>query len=165
MAVHEILDEIENLVVDARHLVFTNKSLVEENDLVRLVEDLRNELPQELNKAEQIMQDKQAILDAANAESERIITQAKAYAAKLVDENDLVVQAQEKSRAIMQQTQAQEKEIMDKTMQNARQLRSDADNYANQVFDHLIANIGGALEVVQQAKKEINRNQPAQEEK
>ena len=51
MAVNEILDEIENLVVDAKHLLFTNKSLVEENDLVRLVEDLRNELPLELLKA------------------------------------------------------------------------------------------------------------------
>ena len=59
MAVNEILDEIENLVVDAKHLLFTNKSLVEENDLVRLVEDLRNELPLELQKAEQIMQDRQ----------------------------------------------------------------------------------------------------------
>ena len=57
----------------------------------------------------------------------------------------------------MTQTQAQEKEIMEKTMASSQQLRSDADQYANQVFDHLIANVGSALQVVQQAKAELNR--------
>ena len=45
MSVNDILDEIENLVVDGKHIVFTNKSIIEEPDLVRLVDDLRNELP------------------------------------------------------------------------------------------------------------------------
>ena len=44
MSVNDILDEIENLVVDGKHIVFTNKSIIEEPDLVRLVDDLRNEL-------------------------------------------------------------------------------------------------------------------------
>ncbi len=157
MAVNEILNEIENLVVEAKHLLFTNKSLVEENDLVRLVEDLRNELPLELKHAEEIVQEKQAIIDAAQAEAARIMEQAKNYAAKLTDENEIVIQAQEKAKAIMTQTQAQEKEIMEKTMASSQQLRSDADQYANQVFDHLIANVGSALQVVQQAKAELNR--------
>ena len=157
MSVNDILDEIENLVVEAKHLLFTNKSLVEENDLVRLVEDLRNELPLELKHAEEIVQEKQAIIDAAQAEAARIMEQAKNYAAKLTDENEIVIQAQEKAKAIMTQTQAQEKEIMEKTMASSQQLRSDADQYANQVFDHLIANVGSALQVVQQAKAELNR--------
>lgn len=156
MAVNEILDEIENLVVDAKHLLFTNKSLVEENDLVRLVEDLRNELPLELQKAEQIMQDRQNILDEANGEAAKIVEQAKAYAEKLTNESEIVLQAEEKAKTIMQQTQAQEKEIMEKTMQSSQQLRHDADQYANQVFDHLINNVGGALSVIQQAKSQLN---------
>ena len=47
--------------------------------------------------------------------------------------------------------------LMEKTMASSQQLRSDADQYANQVFDHLIANVGSALQVVQQAKAELNR--------
>ncbi len=45
MAVNDILDEIENLVVDARRVVFTNKFSIEEDDLILLVDELRNELP------------------------------------------------------------------------------------------------------------------------
>jgi hypothetical protein len=158
MTVNEILDELENLVVDAKHLLFTNKSIIEETDLVRLVEDLRNELPLELERAAKIMEEKKDILDAANAEAAKIVEQSKAYALKLTDESAVALQAQEKAKTIMEQTQAQEKEIMEKTMQNSQQLRDDADQYANQVFDHLITNVGNALQVVQQAKEELNQD-------
>lgn len=157
MAVDEILDRLENLVVDAKHLLFTNKSIIEENDLVRLVEDLRNELPQELQRAAKVMEDKQKILDAANVEAAKIVEQAKAYAMKLTDESEIVVQAEAKAKTVMEQTQAQEKDIMERTMKNSQQLREEADQYANQVFDHLISSMGNALQVVQQAKDELNK--------
>ena len=157
MAVDEILDRLENLVVDAKHLLFTNKSIIEENDLVRLVEDLRNELPQELQRAAKVMEDKQKILDAANVEAAKIVEQAKAYAMKLTDESEIVVQAEAKAKTVMEQTQAQEKDIMERTMKNSQQLREEADQYANQVFDHLISSMGNALQVVPQAKDELNK--------
>ena len=84
------------------------------------------------------------------------IEKAKKYAAELVDKNEIVMQAEEKAKAIMQQTKEQEREIMEKTMANAKQLRDDADQYANQVFDHLIGNLSNALQVVQQAKDDLN---------
>jgi len=162
MTVNEILDEIENLVVDAKHLLFTNKSIIEETDLIRLVEDLRNELPLELQRAAKVMEDKQKILDGANAEAARIVEQAKAYAMKLTEEEAIVQQAKEKAQTIMAQTQAQEKEIMEKTMKNSQQLQEEADQYANQVFDHLIQSMSGALQVVQQAKDGLNHEKKEQ---
>ena len=161
MAVKDILDSIENLVVESRRMPLLNKSLIDETDLIHLVDELRQELPLELQRAEKILQDKQKILDDAQTEADKILEQAKEYAMKLTDENEIVVQAQEKAKTIMQQTQAQEKDIMDKTMTNAKQLRDDADQYANQVFDHLIANVGSALQVVQQAKADLNSNKEA----
>ncbi len=145
MAVNDILDEIENLVVDARRLVFTNKCIIEEDDLIRLVDDLRSELPQQISKANQVIEDQQHILDQANKEAARIIEQAKDYAMKLTDDSEIV-----------QQAQVQAKEIMEKTIQNSQNLKADSVQYANQVFDHLIANAGNALAVVQQAKAELN---------
>ena len=164
MSVNDILDEIENLVVDGKHIVFTNKSIIEEPDLVRLVDDLRNELPLALQNATQIMQDKDEILTQAKEEATRIVEQAKEYAGKLVDESEIVVQSQDKAKLIMEQAKAQEQEIMEKTMQSSQQLRSDADQYANQVFDHLIANVGNALGVLQQAKAELNRGKETPQE-
>ena len=112
MAVSSILDEIENLVVDGKHIVFTNKSIIEEPDLVRLVDELRSELPLELQRAEQVMQEKDAIIAEAREEAERIVNQAKEYANHLVDESEVVKQSEEKATLIMTQVQAQEQEIL-----------------------------------------------------
>jgi hypothetical protein len=63
---------------------------------------------------------------------------------------------------------------MERTQAQATQLQSDADNYANQVFDQLIAHVsstfqgvrqaeGGlqqALTVLQQAKSQMNQPRP-----
>ena len=157
MAVSNILDEIENLVVDGKHIVFTNKSIIEEPDLVRLIDDLRNELPLELQQAEQVMQDKEAILTEAREEAERIVNQAKEYANHRVDESEVVKQSQEKAALIMEQTKAQEQEILNTAYSTAQQLRTDSSQYANQVFDHLIVSVGNALQVLQQAKDELQR--------
>ena len=164
MSVNDILDEIENLVVDGKHIVFTNKSIIEEPDLVRLVDDLRNELPLELQKAGRIMQDRDSIIAAAREEASGIVEQAKEYAAKLVDESEVVIQSQEKANLIMEQAKAQEQDIMEKTMQNSRQLKENAEQYANQVFDHMISNVSNALSILQQAKEELNRRQVASDD-
>lgn len=159
MAVDEILDEIENLVVDGKHIMFTNKCLIEEQDLMRLIDDLRNELPMELQKANKIMEDRDSIISVARDEATSIVEQAKQIANKMVDESEIVIQSQEKANLIMEQAKAQEQDIMEKTIQNSRQMKENADQYANQVFDHMITNVSNALGILQQAKTELNRYQ------
>ena len=150
MTVSNILDDIENLVVDGRHIVFTNKSIIEEPELIRLVDDLRNELPLELQRAEQVMQEKDTILSDARYEAQRIVEQAKEYANRLVDESSVVKQSQEKATLILTQAQAQEKEIMERTMQTAQQRCDQANQYANQVFDHMLAHLGNSMTTLEQ---------------
>ena len=41
---------------------------------------------------------------------------------------------------------------MERTRQNSRQLQDDADRYANQVFDQLIAHVSNTFQGVQQAQ-------------
>ena len=146
MAVNEILDEIENLVVDARRVVFTNKCIIEEDDLIRLVDDLRKSLPAEIQNAGQVMQERQQILDEAKREANKIVEQAKNYGEKLVVEHEIVKQAQN-----------QASEIMEKTIQNSNELKEDSVKYANQVFDLLLSGMNSTLDVVQQAKADLNQ--------
>ena len=46
---------------------------------------------------------------------------------------------------------------MEQAYRQAYQLRSDASSYANQVFDHLILNVGNALAVLNQAREELQK--------
>lgn len=147
MAIDEILDEIENLVVEARRVPFTNKCVIEDDDLIRLIDDLRSELPQEIQEASRLVQDQQRIIDEAKRDANKILEQAKSYAIKLTNEHEIVKQAQDQSN-----------EIMEKTMQSANELKGDSIKYADEVFKHLIANISNTLTVVQQAHENLNQS-------
>ena len=152
MAVRDTLDQIEALVADASHLPLTAKIVIDEEDLVHLVEELRQELPLELERADEIMREKDKIIKTAQDEAAAIVKQAKQFAEKLLDENDIVVKARERSQTVLTQAKQQEQEIVERTRINARQLQDDADRYANQVFDQLIAHVTSTFQGVQQAQ-------------
>lgn len=157
MSVSTILDDIENLVVDAKRMPLTNSIFISESDLVRLLDNLRQELPNELANAQEIMDSRDEILNQARGESEQIISRAKDTAEQMIDESKIVRESKEKAELIMEQTKAQAKELYETSYQQARQLRLNANNYANQVFDHLILNVGNALEVLKQARDELQK--------
>ena len=152
MAVRDTLNQIEDLVASSSHLWFTDRIMINDNDLIHLVEELRQELPLELERADEIMRERDKIIMSAQQEATNIVNQAKERAAQIVDENDLVVKAREKSQAVMSQAQLQEQEIIERTKQNARELQDNADRYANQVFDQLIAHVTNTFQGVQQAQ-------------
>ncbi|MBQ3971664.1 MAG: ATPase, partial [Selenomonadaceae bacterium] len=77
MSVRDILDKIENLVAGASHVPLSGKCMIDENDLVHLVEELRNDLPNELSQANQIMKDREKILGDAQKEADHIVDEAK----------------------------------------------------------------------------------------
>ncbi len=157
MSVNTILDEIENLVVDGKRIPLTNRSLIDEMELVHLVDNLRQELPNEIQNAHEILDSKDAILNEARVEAEKIISQARDIADQMTDESKIVRESKEKAELIMEQATAQQKEMTELAYQQSRQLRVNANNYASQVFDHLILNVGNVLEVLKQARDELHK--------
>ena len=116
MAVRDTLNQIEDLVASSSHLPFTERIIINDNDLIHLVEELRQELPLEMERADEIMRERDSIIMSAQQEAKNIITQAEQRAAQIVDENDLVIKAREKSQAVLHQAQLQEQEILERTL-------------------------------------------------
>ena len=146
MAVTDTLKKLEDLVADASHLPFSDKALVNDDEIVHLVEELRMDLPKELNRAAEIMQEQEGIIARANEQAKNIVSAAEARANQLLEESEIVIQAKERARELMEQSQA-----------NATRLQSDADAYANQVFEQLIAHVGSTFKGVQQAEAGLNQ--------
>ena len=157
MAVTDTLKKLEDLVADASHLPFSDKALVNDDEIVHLVEELRMDLPKELNRAAEIMQEQEGIIARANEQAKNIVSAAEARANQLLEESEIVIQAKERARAIMQQSQDQARELMEQSQANATRLQSDADAYANQVFEQMIAHVGSTFKGVQQAEAGLNQ--------
>ena len=98
MAVRDTLNKVENLVAGASHLPLTGKALIDEDELSALIDELRNALPQELDRAEQIIRDRESMIQSAQQQAEKIIKDAQRQAERLVDENDIVLKARKNAQ-------------------------------------------------------------------
>lgn len=152
MSIDEILDELEGLLLDAARVPFTNKRVLEEDDIAQLLDHLRESLPSEIVEAKRIMSERQRILDEAQREAQHIVDQAKNYISKLTDENVITKQAQEYAG-----------EIMNQAKQDAQHLQQDAVHYADEVFNHLEAHLERALDVVRQGHVDLHQSTKKQE--
>lgn len=146
MTVEEILEEMENLLLEAARVPFTNKRLIDEDDLGRLIDELREVLPGELMEANRLISERQRILEDAQKEAQGIVDQGKNYIHRLTDENAITRQAQEQANETLQQAQKE-----------ARDLRTDAVTYADDVFSYLEDNLVKALEVVRQGHGQLHQ--------
>ena len=104
MDIIKSIHELEDLVTNSSRLVFTNKCLIEEDKLVRLIDDIRKEWPSALKEAEEITQNRDKIIEDARAEAKNIIEQAKAYAQKKASEDEITLAAQSKAKDILNKT-------------------------------------------------------------
>lgn len=146
MSIEQILEELENMLLEAPRVPFTNKRMIEEDDLARLLDELRESLPGEVREANHIISDRQRILEEAQREAQNIVDQGKNYISKLTDENIITRQAQEQAN-----------EIINQARKAAHELEIDASSYADSVFTHLEKNLEKALEVVRQGHVSINQ--------
>lgn len=171
MAVRDTLNKIEELVASASHLPLTGKALINEDELLKLIEEFRNELPQELGHAENIINERNNIMQMAQVEADKIIKQAEKQAQKLVDENDVVIKAREKAHLLEIQAQREYAEAVANNRTQIQQFQNGVNQYANQVFDQLIANVTNtansvndlemilknAMQVLQQSKAALSQ--------
>lgn len=182
MAIRDVLEDLENLVADAAHVPLSGKCMIDENDLVHLVEELRNTLPTALSQAEDIMTERETIIAKAKSEAEHIIGEAKKEAERRVSNSVIEREARDKARAIMEETEEKSRAIMTEVtekansmvneatekaqalMEEARsrgeeiyreavQKKQDVDAYANQVFNQLINHVTDTYNGVQQAEQ------------
>ncbi len=148
--------ELEDLVTNSSRLVFTNKCLIEEDALIRLIDDIRKQWPSALQEAEEITKNRDKIIEDARIEAKNIIEQAKVYAQKKVSEDEITTAAKERSNDILEKTYKRSEEVRDGSVQ-----------YAEQVFDHMtlyVQNVMNNLQMAKEGLKHIGEEESATDE-
>jgi len=101
MKVLELLDELDEIIEVASSVPVVRKVMVDPNEVTEIVKEIRLELPDEIQQAQWIKNERQRILDEAKAEYEQIISEAKAKADKMVEEDELTLRAKERAEEIL----------------------------------------------------------------
>ncbi|MCI5898545.1 MAG: hypothetical protein SOY83_03915 [Anaerovoracaceae bacterium] len=106
MKVLELLDEIEEIVDTGSTFPLTGKVLVDAEEILEVVREIKVELPDEIQQAAWIKGERDRILDEAKREYEAILQDARAQAEALVEQDDITVKAKNRADEIMRVAEA-----------------------------------------------------------
>jgi len=101
MKVLELLDELDEIIEVASSVPVVRKVMVDPNEVREIVKEIRLELPDEIQQAQWIKNERKRILDEAKAEYETIINDAQSKAERLIEADEITIKAKERADEII----------------------------------------------------------------
>jgi cell division septum initiation protein DivIVA len=121
-----LVDRLEALINKSSVVPLTTKRLIEEDEILDVIDQMRVAIPEEIKTARRVTQEKERTLAQAKEEGDRITDMARAQAAELVEEHAIVQAAHDRAAQLQQEAE-----------EDARSTRSGADEYALQILADL----------------------------
>lgn len=112
MNIEEILDMLDELLDKSWSLPLSGgRSVVDDEKIRELLDDIRLNLPTEIKQAKAIVADRADILATAKREADAIVRRAEDRARALIAQEEIVKAAQQKASEILSQAQSKAKEL------------------------------------------------------
>jgi vacuolar-type H+-ATPase subunit H len=130
MNIHESIDSLEYLIGHSRQVPLTRTVMIDQEEALQLIDNLRLALPDEIKQARWTMQEQQRLLSEAQAEAARIISRAGERAQTMIGQQELHRRAEKQAETLLKETAAR-----------ADETRRAADAYAFEVMQNLEAQL------------------------
>ena len=112
MNVEELLELMEETLEAGTAVPFSpSKRMVDVDRMRDIIDEVRNNLPDEVRESKKIVNDREQIIKNARIESENIIQQAEERARTLTSEQEIVKRSQQRAVEILTAAQSQAKEL------------------------------------------------------
>jgi cell division septum initiation protein DivIVA len=105
--VHAKLDALTRLVEEARAMPLSASCVVNRQEVLELLDDVRAQLPDELTAASALLEDRQAVLTEAEVEAADVLAAARAESERLVSQTEVLITAQARAEELLAATDAE----------------------------------------------------------
>ena len=150
----KLLEDLESIVVNASKMPFTNKKVVDEEELLAIVDELKGAMPDEVEQARKVLAERDKIIADAQRHADSMVAQAKDYIAKLTEESEIVRQSQEHANQIIQNANHPSEDLRNSSVTYAGQVLQ----YVESTFEKTLASVRQNREgLVQSNRQESNK--------
>ena len=142
------LDRIEEIIayVEAAKAVPMSRSCkVDRAELIGMLEELQNELPADIRRAEAMLQERDKIIEAGEREADRIIGEAETEHARLVSRHEVTVSAEHEGNRIISEARGE-----------AQRLRDEVDEYVDTTLANFEQFLHRALSGVERGRDKMH---------
>jgi cell division septum initiation protein DivIVA len=128
---YETVDELTTVIENARSVPMSGSCMVPRDHLLDLLDDLRESLPNEVQRAGRIVEQRTEILEQAQAEAERLTEQTRAESEELVasarrTRDEVLGMARRSRDELIAQAQAEAEELLAQADAEAEQIAAEA---------------------------------------
>ena len=144
MEIFTLLENIEDILEKSKGVPFSNKVLVDKEEILEIISELRLKLPEELKQAKWIKEERQRILVEAQKEADDIVKEAENRIISMIDEHEITKKAYEKKAVIIETANEMSREISKGTK-----------DYADNVLNGIEVALQEALKIIQNNRNEL----------
>lgn len=139
-----LLDTLERIAGEARAMPLSSSVMVNRNELLALLRQLRSAIPEELERARWVMRDEETIREHARTDAAAILDEAREEHERLVAEQQVVHAAQEEAER-----------IVDAAHDTARQMRLEAEDYVDAKLANFEVVLNKTLAAVERGRERL----------
>ncbi len=118
MDVQERLDELTVLVEDAKSMPLSASCIVNRTQVLDLIEEIRHLLPESVHRADELLADREAVVQDGRREADRILERARSEADRMVSEHEVYLAAVAEAEALREET-----------VEDTARMRRETDDY------------------------------------
>jgi len=140
----ELLDQLTQTVRQAKGIPFSDNCIVEREDVLYWVTQIRENLPEEIHQARWLLEQNRQVVASARQKAESILRETEQRSAIMINEHEITLRAREMAQATIEQAN-----------QAAWQMRVASTDYARARLTEVENQLTEVLVKVQKNKKEL----------
>ena len=148
MEILEIIDMMEESIDKAPIVPLSGKILVDKEDLLDYIQEMRLVFPEELKEAKWVKEERQRILSEAETRSQTMVKNAEDKVRQMIDENEVTRQAIDQANRLVNDAQTKSMEI-----------KADCDQYADDILGDVEKRLDMLLKKVHDDRVYFNNKQ------
>lgn len=147
MEIFTLLDTLEDILDKSKHIPFTEKGIVDKEEMLEIIQEIRLKLPDELKQAKWIKEERGRILQEAEKEADDIVREAENRIIAMIDEHEITRKAYD-----------QKAEIIETANEMSREITKGTKDYADGILENLEVAINNINASIAEALKTIEQN-------
>lgn len=137
MDIQHLVDRLEDLIDEGRHVPMSRFTLIDEERALEIIDQMRISIPEQIEKATRVVNQRDRLIAQANEEANRIIRMAREKNEELISRDAIVQKAQQRSETLTMQARLE-----------AEKIRDEADAYVMEVLKELESQLLRTLTIV-----------------
>jgi vacuolar-type H+-ATPase subunit H len=142
-----LLDRLEELVGVGRRMPFSTRVMVEEDEFLGLLDQIRGAVPREIRQAQRVVEERSDIITSAQHEAAKILDHARTQAEYIISEQGVMNEARQRGEEYLRQVEMEQRRSI-----------GQIDEYALQQIGRVEEAIQDGLNLVMDALREASTN-------